>query len=53
MKTFKSYMSSLYGELTISKVKSYECNSIKRFKYINNLTFLKRCRDSDIVPPGL
>ena len=53
METFKSYMSSLYGELTIAKVKSYECNSIKRFKYINNLTFLKRCRDSNIVPPGL
>ena len=46
-------MSSLYGELTIAKVKSYERNSIKRSKYINNLTFLKRCRDSNIVPPGL
>ena len=53
MQTFKSYLSSLYGELTTTKVRSYERNSIKRSKHINNLTFLKRCRDSNIIPPGL
>ena len=53
MQTFKSYLSSLYGELTTTEVRSYERNSIKRSKHINNLTFLKRCRDSNIIPPGL
>ena len=53
MQTFKSYLTTLYGEHITSNVRFYKCHSIKRSRYINNLAFLKRCRDSRTIPPGL
>ena len=47
------YLSTLYGEPTTTQVRLYERTSIRRPKYINNLAFLKRCRDSNLIPPGL
>ena len=41
------------AEHTTTKVRSFERASIRRSKLMNNLAFLKRCRDSNLIPPGL
>ena len=53
MQSFKSCSSTLYGERTVQCVREYKRTSIKRSKHINHLAFLKRCRDTSIIPPGL
>ena len=53
MHSLKSHLSKLYGELITSQVRIFERTSIRRSKLINNLAFLKRCRDSNIIPNGL
>ena len=53
MQSLKPYLSLLYGEQSVQQVRSYARSSIKHSKYINNLAFLKRCRDSKVIPPGL
>ena len=46
MQTYKKLITELYGEYTHSSFKRLD-------RLINNLTFLKRCRDNQVVPKGL
>nr|XP_054772286.1 uncharacterized protein LOC129280268 [Lytechinus pictus] len=53
MQTFKQHLTQLYGEPTQRTARQLQRDAVKSAKLTNHLTFLKRCRDSDIIPPGL
>ena len=53
MQTYKKLITELYGEYTHSSFKRLDRLTNQRSRLINNLTFLKRCRDNQVVPKGL
>ena len=53
MQTYKKLITDLYGEYTHSSFKRLDRLTNQRTRLINNLTFLKRCRDNQVVPKGL
>ncbi|XP_072171126.1 uncharacterized protein [Diadema setosum] len=53
MQTFKQHITELYGEQTQRSSRLLQRNLVKQSKLSNHLTFLKRCRDHSIIPPGL
>ena len=52
-KHFKKLITELYGEYTHSSFKRLDRPTNQRSRLINNLTFLKRCRDNQVVSKGL
>ena len=53
MQTYKKLITELYGEYTHSSFKRLDRLTNQRSRLINNLNFLKRCRDNQVVPKGL
>ena len=53
MQTYKKLITELYGEYMHSSFKRLDRLTNQRSRLINNLTFLKRCRDNQVVPKGL
>ncbi|XP_030841919.1 uncharacterized protein LOC115924186 [Strongylocentrotus purpuratus] len=53
MQTFKHHLIQLYGEPTQLIARQLQRDLVKSAKLTNHLAFLKRCRDSDTIPPGL
>ena len=53
MQTYKKLITELYGEYTHSSFKRLDRLTNQRSRLINNLTFLKRCRDNQVVPKRL
>ncbi len=53
MQTFKELITELYGECTHISFKRLDRLTNQRSRLINNLAFLKRCRDNKVVPKGL
>ena len=53
MQTYKELITELLGECAHSSSKRLDRLSNQRSRLINNLAFLKRCRDNQVVPKGL
>ncbi|XP_028394526.1 uncharacterized protein LOC114518725 [Dendronephthya gigantea] len=53
MQSYKKIITELYGEYFHKSFKRLDRLSQQRSRLINNLTFLKRCRDNEVVPKGL
>jgi hypothetical protein len=55
MQTYKELITVLYGECIHSAFKRLDrlTNQRSRLRFVNNLAFLKRCRDNKVVPKGL
>ncbi len=53
MQTFKELITGLYRECTHLTFKRLDRLTNQRSRLINNLAFLKRCRDNKVVPKGL
>ena len=53
MQSLKLHICDLYGKNTHATFKRYERFCNQRARLLNNLTFLKRCRDNKIIPNGL
>lgn len=41
---------TVYGPETANKIRRLECLKTKRARHLTSLTFLKRCRDTNIIP---
>ena len=54
MQTYKELITELYGECSVHpSFKRLDRLTNQRSRLINNLTFLKKCRDNKVVPKGL
>ncbi len=53
MQTFKELITLLYGKCTHISFKRLDRLTNQCSRLINNLAFLKRCRDNKVVPKGL
>ena len=53
METFKDYIIRLYGEPILQASRRLQRSTTKQARHVNHLTFLKRCRDTEVIPRGL
>jgi hypothetical protein len=53
MQTYKELITDLCGECIHSAFKRLDRLTNQRSRLVNNLAFLKRCRDNKVVPKGL